>query len=131
MNKKIILSDDKKKELEVIFDCSRITVWLALSFKSNSKLARKIRVAAIVKGGEQIGGANKIDGAPDFVTYFDEVNECMIQAFGERVRIIVSMKNPTGSIEVDGEVVEHIEKVYACDMPKWQEKAQQIVNNLK
>ena len=49
--KRIILSRGKQSYLCRIFGTSRVTVWSALNYVTNSELAEKIRRAALAEGG--------------------------------------------------------------------------------
>ena len=40
-----------RRELEVIFKCSRVTVWAALNYRTTGDQPDKIRKMAIAKGG--------------------------------------------------------------------------------
>lgn len=51
MEKKIYVSDKAKTQLCKIFSCSKMMVWLALNFKRESDLARKIRYTALTQFG--------------------------------------------------------------------------------
>lgn len=50
--KRIELNNEKKNELASIFSVSRVTIWSALTYNSDSDKARRIRKAAIAKGGK-------------------------------------------------------------------------------
>lgn len=49
--KYIDLPKDKKGLLRQIFDVSGVTVWAALTYQTNSPLAKRIRSAALANGG--------------------------------------------------------------------------------
>lgn len=51
MKKYISVPNETKRELRTIFHCSKEMVWMALNFKSDSDLAKKIRKLALDKGG--------------------------------------------------------------------------------
>lgn len=51
MEKKIYVSDKAKTQLCKTFSCSKMMVWLALNFKRESDLARKIRYTALTQFG--------------------------------------------------------------------------------
>lgn len=54
MMKYIEVTDEAKKELERIFDVTRQAIWQALTFKSNSEIARKIRHVAVTQKGGRV-----------------------------------------------------------------------------
>jgi len=49
--KYIVLSTEKKKELQKEYGVSHVTVWSALNYITKSDLSEKIRTAALDKGG--------------------------------------------------------------------------------
>jgi hypothetical protein len=51
MKKYITVPNATKVELRTIFNCTKETVWMALNYKSDSDLARRIRKMATDKGG--------------------------------------------------------------------------------
>lgn len=51
MGKQIMLPPAKKAEIIKMFDTTRVTLWSALKFETNSPLAKKLRAAAIARGG--------------------------------------------------------------------------------
>lgn len=51
MKKYISVPNETKRDLRTIFHCTKEMVWMALNFKSDSDLAKKIRKLAIDKGG--------------------------------------------------------------------------------
>lgn len=56
---RVFVPHGEKKELMKIFDCSHVTVREALNGNSNSKLAQKIRKAAIERGGVSVDNKSK------------------------------------------------------------------------
>jgi len=59
MEKEILIPTKDKKVLAKDFNTSRITVWSALKFKTNSGLADMIRAAALERGGKIYDGSKK------------------------------------------------------------------------
>lgn len=51
MGKQIMLPPAKKAEIVKMFGTTRVTLWSALRFDTNSPLAKKLRAAAMVRGG--------------------------------------------------------------------------------
>lgn len=51
MKKYISVPNETKRDLRTIFKCTKEMVWMALNFKSESDLAKRIRKLAIDKGG--------------------------------------------------------------------------------
>jgi len=101
MAKKIYLEDKGKAHLRRLFNCSNVMVWKALTFESDSKLARKIRFVAL----KELGGVPSWK-ADEFETTHEEVEKTMTQTFGERVKLVVSKREGDNSVVVyvDGKV---------------------------
>lgn len=59
MIKYISVPNKTKVELQTVFDCTREMVWQALNYKSDSDLARRIRKAAIEKGGVEYDSSRR------------------------------------------------------------------------
>ena len=74
-------------------------VWKALNFKSDSKLARKIRFTALT----QLNGTPNWKQA-EVETTHEEAEQTITQTFGERVKIVVDRKDGSVSVFVDGVV---------------------------
>ena len=99
MEKKIYVSDKAKTQLCKTFSCSKMMVWLALNFKRESDLARKIRYTALT----QFGGVPS--WKPEEVeTTHEEVEKTMTQRYGERVKLVYDRNDGSTSILVDGKV---------------------------
>lgn len=99
MEKKIYVSDKAKTQLCKTFSCSKMMVWLALNFKRESDLARKIRYTALT----QFGGVPS--WKPEEVeTTHEEVVKTMTQRYGERVKLVYDRNDGSTSILVDGKV---------------------------
>lgn len=99
MEKKIYVSDKAKTQLCKIFSCSKMMVWLALNFKRESDLARKIRYTALT----QFGGVPSWK-PEEMETTHEEVERTMTQRYGERVKLVYDRNDGSTSILVDGKV---------------------------
>ena len=99
MKKKIYLEDEAKARLRKMFGCTNALVWKALTFDSSSKLARKIRYVALT----EMGGVPNWK-ATDIDTNHDQVEETVTQTFGERVKLVASMRDKSIMVYVDGEL---------------------------
>ena len=76
MEKKIYVSDKAKTQLCKIFSCSKMMVWLALNFKRESDLARKIRYTALTLfGGVPSWKSEEVE------TTHEEVEKTMTQRY--------------------------------------------------
>ncbi len=51
MEKFIKINSETRKKLMKIFNCTRQTIYLSLTYKNNSENAKKIRKAAMEMGG--------------------------------------------------------------------------------
>jgi hypothetical protein len=51
MKRRIVIERGEGKQLAKLFECSEQMVYYSLCFKKNSLLARKIRKAALERGG--------------------------------------------------------------------------------
>ena len=130
MEKQIILSDEKKKELAASFGYSRQTVWAALKFKTKSAVDNMLRKAALERGGIMIG-ENTDKVTPDFETRFLTADQLMIQKFTPRVQVVADLATGDVKVNVDGEAVEVYENAKLSQFPAIQETAQHIANQLK
>ena len=99
MEKKIYVSEKNKAHLRKVFGCSTMMVWKALTFKSDSELARKIRYTALT----QLNGTPNWKQA-DVETTHEEAEQTMTQIFGERVKLVYDRNDGSTSILVDGKV---------------------------
>lgn len=102
MGKKIFVEDAEKRHLCKVFKCSRMLVWKALNFKSDSELSRKIRYVALT----QLGGtaSKNIEACVDVETSHEEVENTMTQTFGPRVKLVFYKDTDQVIIFVDGKV---------------------------
>lgn len=100
MGKKIFVEDAEKRHLCKVFKCSRMLVWKALNFKSDSELARKIRYVAL----SQLGGTASEDLQKSVVcdTSHEEVERTMTMKFGSRVRLVFDKETNIAKVYVDG-----------------------------
>ena len=97
MDKKIYVSKRDAAHLRKVFDCSKVMVWKALNFKSDSDLAQKIRYTALMQ----------LNGIPNWKqermeTTHEEAERTTTQTFGERVKLVFDRKDGTTSVFVDG-----------------------------
>ena len=51
IKRQIEVSKEVRENIEKVFNCTRISVWRALSFESESEQSKRIRVYAIKNGG--------------------------------------------------------------------------------
>ena len=93
MKKQIVIDLKCRDFLMDVFDCSRMTIWRAITFTSNTREAQKIRHLALQHGGELVGADIEEGG-----TTHEEVEHTMTQRFGKRVKLVYH--KPTGDIKV-------------------------------
>lgn len=99
MAKKIYLEDKAKAYLRQVFKCSNVMVWKALTFESDSKLAHKIRFVAL----KELGGVPNWK-PEDMETTHEEDEKTMTQTFGDRVKLVVSKRDASVLVYVDGKI---------------------------
>lgn len=104
MDKKIYVSKRDAAHLRKVFGCSKVMVWKALNFKSDSDLAQKIRYTALMQ----------LNGTPNWKqegveTTHEEIEQTMTQTFGERVKLVFDRKDGSTHVLIDGKEarVEH------------------------
>lgn len=131
MSKEICLSHEKKREIIKMFKVSRVTLWSALTYKTESKVADMLRAAALQRGGVLINGDGASEPNLKFDTYFNEVPHEMVQVFSPRVRIVANLEHGGVVLMADGKVVKSFKTLQITELPKVQAEAQMIVNNLK
>lgn len=101
MKKHVYLDKPSKGRLQQVFNCTGVMVWKALTFESDSELARKIRHTAI----KEFGGVLMGDGVyMGWETTFETSQNTMTQTFSNRVKIIVYMGANRTAVLIDGEV---------------------------
>lgn len=97
MEKKIFVSEKAKVHLRKVFGCTNVMVWKALSFKSDSELARKIRFTAL----QQLGGVASWK-PEELETTHEETARTMTLHFGDRVQLVYDRKDGSSRVLVDG-----------------------------
>lgn len=97
MTKRIYVEESAKAHLRRVFKCSNVMVWKALTFESDSKLARKIRYVAL----KELGGVASWKPS-EMETSHEEAAKTMTQTFGDRVKLVASKESPSVSVYVDG-----------------------------
>lgn len=100
MKKHIYLDKSSKGRLRQAFNCTDVMVWKALTFESDSDLARKIRHTAV----KEFGGVLMGEG---ICTGFETTHEpegTMTQTFSSRVKIVVYKNEGRAAVLIDGEV---------------------------
>lgn len=99
MEKQIITDGEGKEFIMKAFRCSRMQVWKALHYRSESDMARRIRNLALQRGGVLVG-----DSTPECETTFEECEQTMTQSWGTRVKLVYNRNNNEAEIYVDGSI---------------------------
>ena len=99
MEKQIITDGEGKEFLMKTFKCSRMQIWKALHFKSQSDEARRIRTLALKRGGALVGVT-----VPECETTHEEVAHTMTQTWGTRVKLVLNKNNGVVKVYVDGDM---------------------------
>lgn len=113
--RKIEVNTETFQFLQKAFGISRVTLWRALSYKSNTDRAKKIRSLAMQKGG-QVWTVD--DKQMDTVYDHDGV---MHQYFGEHISLVVDRSNHV-TVYIDGEVKEEHDSMTISQLMKLQER---------
>lgn len=94
--KKIAVQKGEQEELAKIFSVSRASVWRALVYQSESRVAQKIRTLALKRGGRVIEESSAMETIHD-------ADGRMIQTWGGgKVRLEVSKETGDAVWYVDG-----------------------------
>lgn len=127
MKKQIFLDKENKVKLQKIFSCTDVMVWKALTFDSNSDLARKIRHVAKKELGGVLVGDGVIRG---FLTTYETAENTMTQTFGEHVKIIASLTTGRIAVLVDGIIKKTEDHLSIPELMKLQEEVLDIANGI-
>ena len=128
MKKHIEVTQEMRGKLLKIFGCSRVWIWKALSYESDTPKCQRIRCAALKMGGRVVDGE---DLEP--VTEYERAGDVMVQRFGTRVRLLVDMSEGDGEwrIEVAGAERERgSAQISICDFVKVQAEAAMLARSL-
>lgn len=131
MGQQIILSGEKKRQLQKDFKVCRTTLWAALNFKTKEGKAKLLRAAALQRGGVLLNQNGDFEPNLKFDTYWTEVPHQMVQVFSERVRLVADIKSSAVTIEKDEEVIRKFENATLTQLPILQAEAQELVNDLQ
>lgn len=121
MDKRIKVAPEVIDDIARAFNCSRMTVWYALSYKRNSEMSRKIRHFAMQKGGVLIG-----EGSVPETSY--GADGTMTQTFGARVKLTVQRGMVT--VAIDGKPVERTMCKEIPDFVRLQNRVKRIASEL-
>ena len=98
MKKRVLVDVDTMVFLRKSFNVSRATVWRALTFETDTDLAKRMRKLALERGGRLT------DGRPAICdTTHNQAEKTMTQTFGNRARIVADLKTGDVTVGRDGE----------------------------
>lgn len=126
MKKHIYLDKAGKGKLRQVFGCTDVMVWKALTFESDSDLARKIRFTAM----KEFGGVLMGDGVYlGFETIHDTTT--MTQIFSSRVKIIAHKNIDKAAVLIDGEVKQTVSGLSIPEFMNLQKEVARIASELQ
>lgn len=126
MKKHIYLDKAGKGKLRQIFGCTEVMVWKALTFESDSDLARKIRFTAMKEFGGVLMGDGVYSG---FETIHDTTT--MTQIFSSRVKIIAHKNIDKTAVLIDGEVKQTVSDLSIPEFMNLQKEVARIASELQ
>lgn len=133
MKKRILIDKDTRDEICRQFKVSNVTLWSALTYKTNSKLSDLLRGVALQRCGvlvDPAAPAANTTKAPKCATDFDTANHIMTQVFSPRVKIVVKSDENIVGLYVDGKAKVY-DDITLADFVRVQDEAQKIADSLK
>lgn len=132
MGKLIYLPDPIKKEMETTFKTSKVSLWKALNFKTNSPFAKMLRAAARERGGVLYDSSKAAPGYyPDCITSFETADRTMTQKFSDRVYLIADMSSDSVAVYKDGEMIQRHLNVTLSKLSDIQSNVESMAKQLK
>lgn len=117
--KYISVTNENKKKLARIFDVTKVAVWKALNFRSDSELSQKIRnVAMREMGGRVMRELDITDWQPNCQTSFvheDGRVTQVVSTFSNDVQVIIDGINESATITMNNEEVRRFWNVTASN----------------
>ena len=101
MEKRIFVDQKGHKQLQAAFPhLSRISIWNALTYKTDSSVARKIRYVAL----KQCGGVIRagVGASWDWETEHVEADQTMVQTYGPHFKLVLYKETGVSVVYVDG-----------------------------
>lgn len=115
----ISVTNENKKKLARIFDVTKVAVWKALNFRSDSELSQKIRnVAMREMGGRVMRELDITDWQPNCQTSFvheDGRVTQVVSTFSNDVQVIIDGINESATITMNNEEVRRFWNVTASN----------------
>ena len=118
--RRIIVSPETREKLRTVFGVTDKTVSLALNYRSDNKLARKIRMVALQNGGKSTGSEMETIFGSDY----------LVQRFGSDIEIRVNLTNDVTTLSKNGEVIKELKNTKIPDLMRLQERALLIAQTL-
>lgn len=115
MKKQIFVDSETRSFLQKAFKCSKKHIWSALTFASDSDMARRIRMLALQRGGTLSEGY-----LPKCETTHDTARMTMEQRFGARVMIVADRRNGDVRVMVDGKEKENYDNLSIAEFMQLQ-----------
>ena len=101
MEKRIFVDQKGHKQLQAAFPhLSRISIWNALTYKTDSSVARKIRYVAM----RQCGGVVRAGECAswEWETEHIEADKTMVQTFGPHFKLVLYKETGVSVVYIDG-----------------------------
>lgn len=120
VKKFIDVTEEDRVFLMKVFKVSRVSLWRALNNESQSDMSRRIRKAAIERGGKLM---KIVPEAADLMETFHDRDGVIRQQFPNGAVLELSKVDGTGDVIKDGKVHRHYERVMLTDIPSIQNYA--------
>ena len=119
MEQYIHVTNETRKKLVEIFNCTSVMIWKALNFESDSVLAGKIRKAAYENGGILMAKSPVVE------TFFDHDNY-LHQYFPNGATLVLNKTNSEGAVMFKGKTINTYKNVMLKDIPMIQDFAESL-----
>lgn len=101
MEKRIFVDQKGHKQLQAAFPhLSRISIWNALTYKTDSSVARKIRYTAIKHCGGVVRAGECASW--EWETEHIEADKTMVQTFGPHFKLVLYKETGVSVVYIDG-----------------------------
>ena len=131
----IELPNKEKRRLGMIFNVSAVTVWSALTYKTNSPLANRIRAAARKAGGTEMRRLSiPADFGPDCeIEYMREDGHLtgILQTFDNAVTVVLDCKSGCAELCLGGTTLKTYQEITVSQWPEILFEAQHMVQSLE
>ncbi len=134
MKKEIMLPTEIKAGMVKAFNTTNVSLWNALTFKTDSSFARMLRAAALERGGKLFDGIpsrKEEEILLSMESLNDEDPQVMTQIFSSRVKLVTELASKKYTIYVDGKVKVSEKNLNIPDFILMQQHAAQIAAEIK